>query len=112
MRLAFDDFGAGQARLCELAEVRPDYLKFDREMIRDIHISPQRQQMLAHLVQLVIELGVTPLAEGIETAEEGETCRQMGFRLAQGFYYGRPAPVPTYLSALEASPHPSGLGVE
>ncbi len=37
MKLAFDDFGAGQARLCELSEVRPHYLKFDRQMIREIH---------------------------------------------------------------------------
>ncbi len=102
MRLAFDDFGAGQARLCELAEVRPDYLKFDREMIRDIHTSPQRQQMLAHLVQLVVELGVVPLAEGIESAAESEICRQIGFQLAQGFHFGRPAPVPSLLAALDA----------
>ncbi len=97
MRLAFDDFGAGQARLFELAEVRPHYLKFDRQMVQDIHqASPQRQQMLAQLVQLVTELGVVPLAEGIECEEEAATCRQMAFALAQGFYFGRPAPVPVY----------------
>lgn len=97
MRLAFDDFGAGQARLFELAEVRPHYLKFDRSMIQDIdQASPQRQQMLAHLVQLVTELGVVPLAEGIEREEEGTVCREMGFVLAQGFLYGRPAPVPAH----------------
>jgi EAL domain-containing protein (putative c-di-GMP-specific phosphodiesterase class I) len=105
MWLAFDDFGAGQARLCELAEVRPDYLKFDRQMVQNIHqASSQRQQMLAHLVQLVAELGIAPLAEGIECAEEGNVCREMGFALAQGFYYGRPAPVPGHtLSAQIAS---------
>ena len=112
MRLAFDDFGAGQARLCELAEVRPDYLKFDREMIRDIHTSPQRQQMLAHLVEIVIELGVVPLAEGIESAAEAEICRQVGFQLAQGFHFGHPAPVPSYLAAVDAHPLASGLRTE
>jgi EAL domain-containing protein (putative c-di-GMP-specific phosphodiesterase class I) len=62
MRLAFDDFGAGQARLCELAEVRPHCLKFDRQMIHDIHrASHDRQQMLANLVRIVVELGVIPL---------------------------------------------------
>jgi EAL domain-containing protein (putative c-di-GMP-specific phosphodiesterase class I) len=102
MRLAFDDFGAGQARLTELAEVRPDYLKFDRQMIQEIHsASPQRQQMLAQLVRLVTELGVVPLAEGIEQPEEASTCRQMGFVLGQGFLFGRPAPVPHYAM----SPH-------
>lgn len=97
MRLAFDDFGAGQARLCELAEVRPQYLKFDRQMIHDIHRASQdRQQMLAHLVRIIIELGIIPLAEGIECAEEGTTCAQMGFVLAQGYHYAMPAPVTAY----------------
>ena len=97
MRLAFDDFGAGQARLCELAEVRPDYLKFDREMVREIHTaSTQRQQVLAHLARLVIELGVVPLAEGSSAQEEAAVCSEMGFALGQGFHYGRPAPVPVY----------------
>ena len=97
VRLAFDDFGAGQARLFELAEVQPHCLKFDRLMIKDIHLAPpQRQQMLAHLVQLVIELGVVPLAEGIECEEEGAVCRDLGFLLAQGYFYGRPAPASAF----------------
>ncbi|MBI3838388.1 MAG: EAL domain-containing protein [Planctomycetia bacterium] len=99
MCLAFDDFGAGQARLFELAEVRPHYLKFDRQMVQDIHrASSQRQQVLAHLVRLVSELGVLPVAEGIECEEEGTVCREMDFVLAQGFYYGKPAPVSAYTS--------------
>ncbi|MCH8840986.1 MAG: EAL domain-containing protein, partial [Planctomycetes bacterium] len=94
MRLAFDDFGAGQARLCELAEVQPHYVKFDRQMIQDIHrASPQRQKMLASLVQIVNELGVVPVAEGIECEKEHTVCCELGFVLAQGFHYGRPAPV-------------------
>ncbi len=94
IQLAFDDFGAGQGRLCELAEVQPDYLKFDRQMIQEIHrASLKRQQMVAHLVRLVAALGIIPLAEGVECREEGAVCREMGFALAQGYYYGRPAPV-------------------
>lgn len=93
IRLAFDDFGAGQTRLVELIEVRPDFLKFDMSLIRDIHLAPtERQEMLAALVRMVNNLGVVPLAEGIETAEEHATCTQIGFQLGQGFYYGRPAP--------------------
>ena len=41
-------------------------------------------------------LGVVPLAEGIECEQEGTICREMGFALAQGYYYGRPAPIPAY----------------
>jgi EAL domain-containing protein (putative c-di-GMP-specific phosphodiesterase class I) len=90
IKLAYDDFGAGQARLMELSEVAPDFLKFDIGLIRDIHKIPQRQQFVAGLVQLVSDMGIQPLAEGIETAEEADVCRQIGFTHAQGYFYGRP----------------------
>ncbi len=92
--IAYDDFGAGQTRLSELVEAPPDYLKFDISMIRGIDQAPrERQKMLASLVNMVIDLGVNPLAEGVESAGEAEACRDMGFLTAQGFHFGRPAPV-------------------
>ena len=95
--IAYDDFGAGQTRLSELTEAPPDYLKFDISLIRGIDRAPrERQRMLASLVQMVIELGVNPLAEGIETPEEADVCRSLGFLTAQGFHFGRPAPVRQY----------------
>ncbi len=94
MRLAFDDFGAGQARLVELTEILPDCVKFDMQLIRGIHeASAARQRALATLVRLVRDLGINALAEGIELAEEAAACRQLGFELAQGFHFGRPAPL-------------------
>ena len=90
--LAYDDFGAGQARLVELVEVPPDYLKFDMKLVQNLNAaSLERQKMLASLVQMVRDLGITPLAEGIETPGDDATCRQIGFTCAQGFYYGYPA---------------------
>jgi EAL domain-containing protein (putative c-di-GMP-specific phosphodiesterase class I) len=93
--IAYDDFGAGQTRLTELIEAPPDYLKFDMSLIRGIDkASPERQRMLGSLVQIVIDLGVNPLAEGIETPEEADICRNLGFLTAQGYHFGRPAPLP------------------
>lgn len=92
IQLAYDDFGAGQARLLDLVEVPPDVLKFDISLIRDIHkASPKRQKMVETLVSMVQEFGIAPLAEGVETLEEARACQQLGFELAQGFYFGRPA---------------------
>lgn len=92
--LAFDDFGAGQARLVELTEVQPDYLKFDMSLIRDIHVAcDEHKQMIASLVHMVCDLGIRPLAEGIESRDEGECCKELGFELAQGFLYGRPVAI-------------------
>jgi EAL domain-containing protein (putative c-di-GMP-specific phosphodiesterase class I) len=95
--LAFDDFGAGHSRLAELVKVRPEYLKFDISLIHDIHsANAQHQQMIAALAKMVRDLGIVAFAEGVETAEESETCRQLGFQLAQGFLYGKPAPATCY----------------
>lgn len=100
-KLAYDDFGAGQARIMELAEVPPDWLKFDRRLIKEVHTAPQqRQRMLASLIRMVGELGIVALAEGIESSEEAEVCRQLGFQLAQGYFYGRPRSARHWMSAV------------
>jgi len=92
--LAYDDFGAGQARLFELAEAPPHYLKFDRRFVTGIDSAPtSRQRLVASLVAAARELLVTTVAEGVETAGEAAGCVRAGFSHAQGFHYGRPAPV-------------------
>ena len=65
IHLAYDDFGAGQARLLDLVEVPPDYLKFDIKLVRDIHRNPQQQQMVKSLVNVVRDFGIAALAEGV-----------------------------------------------
>lgn len=96
--IAYDDFGAGQTRLSELVEAPPDYLKFDISLIRNVdQAPPERRRMLQSLINMVIDLGVQPLAEGVETAEEAATCRELGFTTAQGYHFGTPAPVRQYL---------------
>jgi EAL domain-containing protein (putative c-di-GMP-specific phosphodiesterase class I) len=89
--LAYDDFGAGQARLVELVDVPPDYLKFDMKLVQNLKsASLERRRMLESLVKMVHELGIKPLAEGIETDGDHEVCLQVGFALGQGFFYGYP----------------------
>lgn len=89
--LAYDDSGAGQARLVELVDVPPDYLKFDMRLVQNLEsASIERQKMLGSLVQMVLDLGIAPLAEGIELESDHKICRQMGFRHAQGYLYGYP----------------------
>jgi EAL domain-containing protein (putative c-di-GMP-specific phosphodiesterase class I) len=89
--LAFDDFGAGQARLTELFEVRPDYLKFDMSLIRNLHAASAEQiEMVGTLVQMARHMDILTLAEGVETEEESDVCQKVGFQLAQGYFFGRP----------------------
>lgn len=92
--LAFDDFGVGQTRLVELSNISPNYLKFDMSLIRQIHLAPKRlHQMISTFVKAAHDLGICTLAEGIECSEEAKVCEQLGFDLAQGFLFGRPAPI-------------------
>jgi len=92
VRLAYDDFGAGQARLVELVEVPPDYLKFDMKLVQGLeHASLERLKLLTSLVRMVQGLGIEPLAEGIETEADHNICQQIGFTCGQGYLYGRPA---------------------
>ena len=89
--VAYDGFGAGQARLIELAEVPPDFLKFDHRFVHGIdHAQPSRRRLLASLVAAAKELGAQTVAEGVETLGEAETCAEIGFTHAQGYYFGEP----------------------
>ena len=73
--LAYDDFGAGQARLFELAEAPPHYLKFDRRFVTGLDQAPtSRQRLVASLVAAARELLVKTVAEGVETADEAAVC--------------------------------------
>lgn len=89
--IAYDDFGVGQARLVQLTDCPPDYLKFDRALIGGIdQASASRQKMVSALVDLAHDLGCTAVAEGVETLAEAQTAREMGFQCAQGYLFGRP----------------------
>jgi EAL domain-containing protein (putative c-di-GMP-specific phosphodiesterase class I) len=91
LQFAYDDFGAGQARLIELSDIPPDYLKFDKSMIEGIEAATPRQEMVSALLRVVRRLGVRVIAEGVETELVAAICQRLGCDLGQGFLFGRPA---------------------
>jgi EAL domain-containing protein (putative c-di-GMP-specific phosphodiesterase class I) len=92
--LAYDDFGAGQSRLLELAEAPPHYLKFDQRFISRLDRAPlARRRLLQSLLSVAQDQLVKTVAEGIETAAEARACIEIGFTHGQGFYMGRPRPI-------------------
>ena len=89
MSLAYDDFGAGQARLLELSEAPLDFLKLSMRLIHGIDTAPpSRHRVLGSLVALARELGTRTIAEGVETPAEAAACASLGFDLAQGYHFG------------------------
>ncbi len=85
-----DDMGSGYSSLRAVAEVEPDYLKFDLSLVNDIHLSAIKRELLATLVTLARKIGARPIAEGIEKREELATVRQMGIEYGQGYFFARP----------------------
>lgn len=92
-QVAYDDFGAGQARFLELTEVPPDFIKLDMQLVRNLHLSESRQNLIAALNRVGRELNVSIIAEGVETREEAQVCRELGCHLGQGYWFGRPTAV-------------------
>ncbi|MFO1094745.1 MAG: EAL domain-containing protein [Planctomycetaceae bacterium] len=92
--LAYDDFGAGQSRLLELVQAPPQFLKFDACLVRNADRASNHQwKLLKMLVEMAHDFDSVTVAEGIETGAEAEACRDLGFDYAQGFFFGRPAPL-------------------
>lgn len=88
--VAYDDFGAGQARFLELAELPPDFVKLDMKLIRDIDQATPRHNLIRALARVSQELGIRVLAEGVETAQEAKVCLELGCEYGQGYFYGLP----------------------
>lgn len=88
---AIDDFGAGHAGLNLLASFQPDILKIDMELIRGIGDSPARQAIVSGIMVMARALGITVIAEGIETQRELSTLRDAGITRFQGFLFAKPA---------------------
>src|SRR4051812_30675710 len=89
--ISIDDFGIGYSSLSALADITADEIKIDRSFITDIHKRPRSQGILRAIESLSEALGMTVIAEGIETHEE-LTYLQAATRIrhAQGYYFSKP----------------------
>lgn len=91
--LAVDDAGSGYASLRHILQLEPRAIKLDLVLIRDIDRHRPKRVLAATLLEFAHQTGATVVAEGIETAAELGTLRDLGIRYGQGFLFGRPAPI-------------------
>ncbi|WP_438863256.1 EAL domain-containing protein [Neptunicella sp.] len=89
-KTALDDFGSGHSGLNLLANFRPDLLKLDMELIRDIDTNIVKQAIVHRTTQLCQDLNIQILAEGVETKAEFDYLQQTGIHLYQGYYIAKP----------------------
>lgn len=95
IRVCLDDFGVGAASLDYLHRLSVDTVKIDGRFVRSILDDDKSRALIAHLVELCGDLGVTTVAEMIETAPQAEAVRRLGVDYGQGWLFGRPAPAPS-----------------
>lgn len=103
-QLWLDDFGTGHSSLARLRDYPFDVLKVDRSFVRS-RSDPKSAGLLEGIVRFGQRIGLTLIAEGIETAEDLDALRAMGCDLAQGFHLARPMPLAEVLAWMRARGH-------
>ncbi|ADD68497.1 diguanylate phosphodiesterase [Denitrovibrio acetiphilus DSM 12809] len=88
--VSLDDFGAMHSNMNRIIVSKPDIIKIDMELIKDVHLNYYQQSILSSIIDLAKKTGALTLAEGLEAAEDIVTCYELGIDLYQGFYFFRP----------------------
>ena len=89
-RIAVDDLGAGYAGLSSFTLLEPEIVKLDMSLVRDIHVTSTKQKVVRSMTALSKDMGMTVVAEGVETREERDCLVDLGCDLLQGFLFAKP----------------------
>ncbi|MET0495503.1 MAG: EAL domain-containing protein, partial [Actinoplanes sp.] len=106
VRVALDDFGTGHSSLGLLQTVPVDILKVDKSFVDNITMAGRHAVIATSLIAIGQGLGLAVVAEGVETAEQAAELYRLGYRLAQGFHFGKPSAEPDFTGI----PCPGGTG--
>jgi diguanylate cyclase (GGDEF)-like protein len=90
IKLSMDDFGTGTSSLGVLRDYPFDTIKIDRSFVSDLPENPDVLTVIHAMVNLIENLGMTSLAEGVETRAQAAVLQSLGCTLAQGYLYSRP----------------------
>ncbi|OIO38747.1 MAG: hypothetical protein AUJ72_01905 [Candidatus Omnitrophica bacterium CG1_02_46_14] len=88
--IAIDDLGGGAVSLRDVAILKPNYIKFDRSLIRQIDMNSTKQQIVLSMILFANGIHAVTTAEGVETREEYDKAQSLGITLGQGYYFAKP----------------------
>ncbi|CAN3127159.1 EAL domain-containing protein [Mycobacterium sp. smrl_JER01] len=92
MRIAIDDVGAGFASFSHVLELGPDFVKIDQSITRNIDVDGARHRLARAIADFTGQIGVTVIAEGVESQGELDAIAAAGITWAQGYHLSRPKP--------------------
>ena len=114
IKLAIDDAGAGYASLSHILQLRPDIIKLDMSLVRDVDTDPARRSLAGAMVHFARELDIAIVAEGVETLGEREALVALGAGRGQGYHFARPLPAdaafPSRRPSRDEAQAPGGQG--
>lgn len=90
IQIALDDFGDGFASFKNLKDVKPDFLKIDRSLVKDIPSDQDSVEMVKSIIQLAHRLSISVIAEGVETKEQKEFLSEQQCERMQGYLFSKP----------------------
>ena len=90
---SLDDFGTGMASYAYLRDLRVNYIKIDRSFVRDVDNSALSSAIVESIHQISALIGARTVAEGVETQAIADKLTALGLDFAQGYLFGRPAPL-------------------
>jgi EAL domain-containing protein (putative c-di-GMP-specific phosphodiesterase class I) len=91
-RVALDDLGAGWSTLNRIHRLQPDFIKLDRDLIREVNRDRVKDLVASKILEIGHGLGIRTVVEGVETQEELAWARARGADYVQGFLIARPGP--------------------
>jgi diguanylate cyclase (GGDEF)-like protein len=103
VKIAMDDFGTGYSSLSYLQTYPIDCIKIDRSFVMTLGESGDASAIVRAITTLATSLGMTTVAEGVETKQQRDTLQALGCTKAQGYYFGRPLPAADALPPLAGS---------
>lgn len=91
--VSMDDFGTKYSNMAVLTQFEFDAVKIDRSLLLDVENNKKNEMVLKHTLEMLKDLGVETVMEGVETSEQVEILRELGCDTIQGFFYGKPEPM-------------------
>lgn len=101
--IAIDDFGTGYSSLAYLRQLPINTLKIDQSFVRSVHESADEQAIVRAIVAMAESLGLSVVAEGVESAVHASFLESLGCRFAQGFHFAQPMPAEELRAWLDAA---------